>query len=271
MMQQNNVAMGVTIMNVFIGAFFAHMLADFLLQSNSMVEQKSELKYKGFFRHFLGVLLPLFGVLLIPYRFLDAFLFALGVSLLHILLDLLKSLIMKRLGDPWPCRLFAADQFFHMVLLACAAMVFSGKMSYHPNFWETAFPVFQQLLPPGVQAGVPEIIHKVELTLALYIFFSVGAGIVIGYILRPFRDSVQEIGTLKAGKPIGIVERLLVLTLTVFGQYSAIAFIVAAKSLARHEDFNRRGFAEYYLLGTLLSIFTAITGGILIKYVLSLV
>lgn len=65
------------------------------------------------------------------------------------------------------------------------------------------------------------------------------------------------------GKMIGYIERLLVILLTITGAYSAIAFIVAAKSIARFKQLDDRNWAEYFLLGTLTSILIGLSLGLL--------
>lgn len=67
------------------------------------------------------------------------------------------------------------------------------------------------------------------------------------------------------GKIIGYVERLLVILLTMAGAYSAIAFIVAAKSIARFKQLDDRNWAEYFLLGTLTSILLGVLIGLFSK------
>ena len=64
-----------------------------------------------------------------------------------------------------------------------------------------------------------------------------------------------------AGKYIGILERILILTLTVTGNISAISVVFAAKSIARFSELSNKQFAEYYLVGTLLSFLLALAGG----------
>lgn len=75
-------------------------------------------------------------------------------------------------------------------------------------------------------------------------------------------------GLKRAGATIGVLERMLVLTLVLLGQYAAIALIFAAKSIARFEELKDRQFAEYYLIGTLSSILFAMLVGILTTWVL---
>ncbi len=70
---------------------------------------------------------------------------------------------------------------------------------------------------------------------------------------------------LSRGKLIGYIERLLVILLTYYGSYPAIAFIVTAKSIARFKQMDDRDWAEYFLLGTLTSMFLGILFGILLR------
>lgn len=67
------------------------------------------------------------------------------------------------------------------------------------------------------------------------------------------------------GKIIGYVERLLIILLTMVSAYSAIAFIVAAKSIARFKQLDDRNWAEYFLLGTLTSILLGVLIGLFAK------
>ena len=67
------------------------------------------------------------------------------------------------------------------------------------------------------------------------------------------------------GRLIGYIERLLVISLTIVGAYPSIAFIIAAKSIARFKQLDDRNWAEYFLLGTLSSIFLGLMLGLLVK------
>jgi hypothetical protein len=63
----------------------------------------------------------------------------------------------------------------------------------------------------------------------------------------------------KAGAFIGSLERLIILLLISLGQYSAIGLVLTAKSVARYNKIaDDKQFAEYYLLGTLLSALYAL-------------
>lgn len=73
------------------------------------------------------------------------------------------------------------------------------------------------------------------------------------------------------GEAIGILERWLLLILVLRGDYTALAFLVAAKSLVRHDRFSKDpDFAEYFLVGTLGSILLAVVVAEGAKWVLSI-
>jgi hypothetical protein len=58
------------------------------------------------------------------------------------------------------------------------------------------------------------------------------------------------------------MERFLVLSLVLIGQYSAVGLIIAAKSILRYKSTQKN---EYILVGTLLSFGIAVLLGILIS------
>jgi hypothetical protein len=69
-------------------------------------------------------------------------------------------------------------------------------------------------------------------------------------------------GELARGRFIGILERALVLTLVLLGEFGALGFVVAAKALARFRGLDDRDFAEYFLIGTLASLLHAVIVGV---------
>ena len=69
------------------------------------------------------------------------------------------------------------------------------------------------------------------------------------------------------GKLIGILERALIYFLIIVNQVAAIAIIIALKSLARFKELEDKNFAEYFLIGSLLSICVAIIPAFIIKLI----
>ncbi len=66
---------------------------------------------------------------------------------------------------------------------------------------------------------------------------------------------------LNAGRIIGILERLIIFFFVTIGQFAAVGFVIAAKSIVRYKELEDRNFAEYVLVGTLLSSLLAILTG----------
>jgi len=86
------------------------------------------------------------------------------------------------------------------------------------------------------------------------------------FVLRPANAAAQPPHALLGGREygrgriIGLLERLLVFFLVLKGEYGAFGLVIAAKGLARFKNLDHREFAEYFLIGTMLSIILA--GGI---------
>ena len=64
-----------------------------------------------------------------------------------------------------------------------------------------------------------------------------------------------------AGLYIGWLERFLVLTALLLQSPAIVGLIMTAKAIARYPEFKSERFAEYFLIGTLLSISMALVGG----------
>jgi hypothetical protein len=82
--------------------------------------------------------------------------------------------------------------------------------------------------------------------------------------LQMRRDEDRTAGAIDIarGRAIGALERALALTLVLIGQYAAVGWIIAAKSLARFKTLEDREFGEYFLIGTLASFLLALLAGI---------
>jgi len=100
---------------------------------------------------------------------------------------------------------------------------------------------------------------------AYFIAIVVG-GIFVEFFLKSLNISLEnssEKGLPGAGKVIGMLERGIILTFALLGEYGAISFVFVAKSMARFKQLEKRQFAEYYLIGTLLSFFFALIVGLI--------
>jgi hypothetical protein len=70
------------------------------------------------------------------------------------------------------------------------------------------------------------------------------------------QDQIDE-KQFRTGRVIGFLERIFVFLFILMGQYTAIGFVLAAKGVVRYPEFGNRSFAEYILIGTLLSVLMA--------------
>jgi hypothetical protein len=70
------------------------------------------------------------------------------------------------------------------------------------------------------------------------------------------------------GRVIGMIERVLIFAFVFSGQYGAVGFTLAAKGFTRFKELENRGFAEYVLIGTLLSSGLAMLAALFAKALL---
>lgn len=84
----------------------------------------------------------------------------------------------------------------------------------------------------------------------------------------PSGGGVVDVGELNRGRVIGILERGLLYAFVMQGEYGAIGFILAAKAFTRFKALDDRPFAEYVLIGTLLSACLALSMGGAIRWLL---
>lgn len=69
----------------------------------------------------------------------------------------------------------------------------------------------------------------------------------------------------KSGMWIGILERNIILILCIINSVSSIGFLIAMKALTRFKQFEDKSFAEYYLIGSMLSIISGFLAGYIMK------
>ncbi len=230
-----------------------HTLGDFVFQTDQMVRRKSENRWLA--AHALQVTV-LQGLLLLPFTSLPMHLVLLvlaGIGFSHLLIDHLKVHHGKRLS---PFSGFALDQALHLLVVLGAWLVLTSQAAH--SLLSATFSPHSSTLA------------SVAIVLAAYGFNLNGSGAIIGALLENYKLSPGEgqegaAIRLRMGRMIGILERMLVLTLVLIDQWSALGLILAAKSLARFKDLEQRNFSEYYLIGTLSSVLLAIVSGLIVK------
>ncbi len=125
-----------------------------------------------------------------------------------------------------------------------------------------------QALAGKDMAGAVPVPAALLMAVWLLIWLTAGSGRLIGLTLsnlrlrEPLTQLVQATGTPapdpRMGLFIGWAERVLTLALVMAGAYTGLGVLAAVKTAARFPEFKSRAFAEYYILGTLLSLLCGI-------------
>lgn len=236
---------------VLAALLLGHILGDFVFQSDRMVRNKA--RNLWLVRHAAEmavihalVLLPLLSLAIVP--------IALGIGVLHGLIDRLKRHLEE--GASRPLFHFALDQGLHVAVLCAACFVWTR---------------LSELPPQGFVREIPPFFTPLAVIVSAFAFIRTGGAAIVGALLqncsRPGAESLNQVvdNQVAMGRRIGVMERILLLTLVLIDQWGALALVLAAKSIARFKDLQDRSFAEYYLVGTLASVLVAVATGLAVK------
>lgn len=242
-------------MMTFVSLLMVHLLADFYLQRSAWIRSKIKYKVKsiGLLKH-IGVHLILNAVvlwLLIGAFTFDYFIALSVIVLTHYAIDIWKSY------QQFGLRAFLIDQIAHVLVLVAISTFLSGlSVSSLVNLVSTLVTVKVMAIAASAIFLTKPVSFIVQLSLVNY--------------TRDLHQNDSHQGLGNAGEWIGILERLLVFTLVLVGQYAGVGFLLAAKSVFRFGDMREqkdRKLTEYIMLGSLLSIGIALLCGILIHAV----
>jgi Protein of unknown function (DUF3307) len=238
--------------------YLAHLLTDFLFQTSRMVGLKRAGKFKGYVEHgavhYVAALVA--GGFFLPGMFWS-FRFQLVVALLtvvHVGIDWCKTSLGKRYAVADGTWGFTVDQVVHAVTVFLAA------------WWIAGGPAAAEMVRVLGILRRPD--NRILLVMVVYVAVIFGAGYLIRSLTRPLMKDLKvnesHAQLSNAGMFIGWLERFLILSALVEHSPATAGLILAAKSIARYPEFKREQFAEYFLIGTLLSISAAIIGGVIL-------
>jgi len=232
--------------------FLAHVLTDFVLQSDSIVRDKGRVRILSL--HCL-IFFSISVILLLPTFSFNVTLIVATLSVFHGFVDYAKNLLEKRAKkDNW--LFFAVDQAIHILGIGAAFLIL--ERGHYQGFVQ------------GIVAYWSN--RAIFLVSSFFVAIVFGGRFLTGLLCRSFLDRVsvqRKPGIEKAGRYLGILERSLILAAVLMGKFEFIGFIVAAKSIARYPEIKRGSdFGEYFLIGTLISISIAFFGGLLLRYLL---
>ena len=227
--------------SLFVSLLLAHLVGDFVLQTDSLCKQKREKKAGSPFLYVHAMVVSLLSVL--AQWNLKLWYVALTIGISHLLIDLVKAYCKK--DNVW---VFVIDQVLHILVLIVAAWLCVNQLDWIAPDW------------------LSQPVHKAESITAAALLCWKPANLFIKEILKynqvtfPADDS----SNFHAGKLIGTIERWLILVFILLGSYEVIGFLIAAKSIIRFRN-DDRIVTEYFLAGTLLSIAIAVACGLLVK------
>ncbi|SMD10124.1 DUF3307 domain-containing protein [Pedobacter nyackensis] len=272
--------------NLLLRLVIAHLLTDFVLQPKSWVTDREKKQGKST-KLYLHVIVTTIVAYLFSGMY-DNWIIPLVILSSHLLIDYIKSK-----ADKDKFSYFIADQIAHLFVIVMLWLCIE-------NNWGAIQPFTQQITNSS----------KFWIIATGYIFISWPLGIIIGKATQKWRDQItrekvkaaedqriqqeiietsneeehipvtpailkrteeQELGLASAGKWIGICERVLILTFVLMSQYTAIGFLMTAKSILRfsEKENNTQLKTEYVLVGTLVSFASSAMIGVLIQIALT--
>lgn len=248
----------------FILLLLGHIVGDFYLQTGKMAERK-EKSIKWVFIHcfYYGAMMMLVSLSIISTKLLIG---AVAASLFHMIIDIVKYNYLssvarsKKKTQVIERNIFFVDQVLHIVCLIFIAYWLVATNSVIKE-WKVVENFFDII-------GISEVL-LLSWIVALLLIHKPG-NIAIQKMLLVYKPESKEVDKRNdnsAGKFIGTVERIIMLIFLSIGQYSSIGLVLTAKSIARYDRISKeKNFAEYYLLGTLLStVLVIIVSFVLLK------
>jgi hypothetical protein len=221
----------------FAALLVAHVFADFVFQTGWMVRHKRR-----------PAVLALHGAIVFATAFAllgpAAAAPLIALALTHVGIDIVKIRLPARGAGP-----FLADQGAHLLSLLVVALAVPGLWAASP--W-AAMP----------HPGAVLLLQAAVLT-AGFIVATRAGGFAIGLLMSAPNWAPPTAGLADGGRIIGLLERGLIFLLILAGQYDAIGFLIAAKSILRFGTVgDDRAVSEYVIIGTLASFGWAIAAGL---------
>jgi|SRR5690554_3654443 hypothetical protein len=217
----------------------AHVVSDFLLQTKSVVGNKHRLKANLIHGLVLLIVSTVIFIDMLDFRIL---LMLFSISVVHGLIDYGKSYLDRLTGNRWNWLLFLLDQLLHIVSIYLLLTLF------YPGRGEIISREFLQLT--GEAGWLKGIVF--------FIFITAGGSYFTSSVCKRFTARLDDDDSLQnAGQYIGVLERIVIAAAILIGRFELIGFLIAAKSIIRHNSKKDRSFSEYFLIGTLTSFLWA--------------
>lgn len=233
-------------MSLLLRLFFAHILADFFFQTKWMVVGKCASGFRRWAILALHCLIHAVVAYLVVAQ-VELWQIPVVVFLTHFVIDAAKC----SLPNDKPS-VFLLDQVAHLVVIVA--------------LWLGLSPVSIGGIVAGIADCLPANIWALLIAYALVLR---PASILMSLLLKKWTVADAAADSLpEAGKWIGYLERIMILTFIVTDNIIGVGFLLAAKSIFRFGDLNKAKdikTTEYVMIGTMLSFAIAITLGLIVK------
>jgi hypothetical protein len=232
-----------------------HILADFLFQPHRLAEAKQRRPAALLLHGLVTIIVQAVTVLPFWSRPVLIGIFLLGIA--HLLIDGLKPPLERRWSRPLLA--FFVDQGFHLTAVVALWLWLRPHLPGATGL---------HLLPASALAPLTAAL----VVIAGLVFNGSGGTTIVRKLLERYPEALpvqSDRDRYAMGRTIGVLERLVVFVLVILGQWAALGFVLAAKSIARFKELEERVFADYYLIGTLASVLVALASGIAVRAALA--
>lgn len=222
-----------------------HVLGDFYLQ-NEKISIYKDVKYKGILLHSVEYYIACV-LCILPVFSIDMFFAASFSAFAHFIIDSVKYVLLLKKKIKKSCMVFVLDQCAHMVSILGLVYIMVIRN----------FVIGRTVITEAIPIVFGYDAETISSWILVILLLHVPANIFIQNFLGEYKPNENEIiirADYKAGRKIGTIERLIMLIFLSKDQFAALGFILTAKSVARYDRIAKdEKFAEYYLLGTLVS------------------
>ncbi len=243
-------ASGVSLIEPFLWLFLAHLIGDFVLQTEQMALKKGHrLPWLALHASIVA------GITWVLCWTPDALLVVIAVFISHLVFDAIKPRL-RGSQLMW----YIVDQAAHIVVLLAGSYV---MVRYYGL----------QHMPLSDDVSL-----KVLALVCGYLVLLRPLTIGIGLFLKPWQDELigpggdcPATGLTRSSEWIGNLERVFTMTCVLINEFTLVAALLLAKAIMRYGQASRpeqRKRADYIVLGTLASITAAIIVAILTRLLL---
>ncbi|MBI3123228.1 MAG: hypothetical protein HYZ10_02370 [Ignavibacteriales bacterium] len=136
--------------------------------------------------------------------------------------------------------------FYRIEVLNFSQNSFIGKVFYHLTWERINLFVF----------GVLMTMNEANIVIRLIFFFI---------------NKQVEKSELNTGRIIGLLERIIIFIFVYNSQFESVGLVVAAKTIIRWKKLDEKEYAEYVIIGTLLSVLLAVIIAMIVKSITKII